>query len=148
MNTRPKLTNTRIFTTYKKIFIKNKWAWDSDMHMAGNLFDYPYQTLKRTYNSEYRDCLFVIDYHDLVDNAEDTLDRIYDFLDIPRYKHDFKTGASVKEQTAYKNIDKQYKLVGLHKIKRGVVKSKTNPSKILTKEEFSKYQDYTFWDYG
>ena len=111
--------------------------------MSGNVFELNYNQLKETYNSKYRDCLLFVEYNNLVDDTEFELERIYDFIGEDIYRHNTN---SVKELRAYKSVDSAYGLAGLHKIKRGVVRSKTNAQKILTTDEFSKFKEFTFWN--
>ena len=84
-----------------------------------------------------------VEYNNLVDDTEFELERIYDFIGEDIYRHNTN---SVKELRAYKSVDSAYGLAGLHKIKRGVVRSKTNAQKILTTDEFSKFKEFTFWN--
>tara|TARA_Y100000310_G_C20421019_1_gene686692 strand:- start:59 stop:649 length:591 start_codon:yes stop_codon:yes gene_type:complete len=132
-----------IIASYKEIFRKNKKGWEYNRDMSGNVFELNYNQLKETYNSKYRDCLLFVEYNNLVDDTEFELERIYDFIGEDIYRHNTN---SVKELRAYKSVDSAYGLAGLHKIKRGVVRSKTNAQKILTTDEFSKFKEFTFWN--
>lgn len=131
-----------IIASYKEVFRKNKKGWEYNRDMSGNIFELNYNQLKKTYNSQYKDCLLLVDYKHLVSDTEFELWRIYDFLGEDVYKHDID---SIKELRSYKSVDSAYNLVGLHKIKKGVVKSKTNAQKILTTDELSKFKEFTFW---
>jgi hypothetical protein len=132
-----------IIASYKEVFRKNKRGWEYNRDMSGNVFELNYNQLKETYNSQYRDCLLFVDYKHLVSDTEFELWRIYDFLGEDIYKHDID---SIKELRSYKSVDSAYNLSGLHKIKKGVVKSKTNAHKILTTDELSKFKEFTFWN--
>ena len=115
---------------------------DKDTFLEGNLFQWPYDNLKQTYFSKYKECLLLVDYHDLVDDTETVLDSIYDFIEEPRYPHNVN---DVKATDPFPHMDNAFFLKGLHKTEAGLVKSQTNAREILTEEQFLKFQDLSFW---
>ena len=90
----------------------------------------------------YRDCLHIIDYDNLVANTDLEVEKIYKFLNIQPYKSDYET---IKGNPSYKDVDIEYGLIGMHDIKFGVLKSKTNPEKVLSKKQLKQFKELTFW---
>ena len=44
-----------------------------------------------------------------------------------------------------KDVDKKYNLIGMHDIKVGVHKSKTNPEEVLSEDQLKQFKKLTFW---
>ena len=86
----------------------------------------------------------MIDYHDFVAHPKKTIEGVYDFLEIPKFKH------------RYINLD-QFKVNGreyddstlggdLHKIKTDVITSaKYDARTIIPKSIIDKYEQCNFW---
>ena len=76
--------------------------------------------LKETYFSKYKDCLLLVDYHNLVNDTDAVLDSIYDFIGEPRYKHNID---EIEAANPFPQMDVAFKLKGLHKTGPGLSKS-------------------------
>jgi len=124
------------------VFERNNLEWSYDPSMKGNIFEVSYTQLKESYNSTYRNSLLLVEYEDLVNDLDLSLDNIYNFIEEPRYKHDVNT---IKINESYNKVAKKYGLVGLHDIKSGVMKSTTRATDILTEDQFSEFSKLTFW---
>jgi sulfotransferase len=128
-----------IVISYADLYKSNnpKWnGWEDLNWLSGNNFESSYAELKETYNSEFRDCLLLVDYEDLVTTPEKVMDKIYSFLEIPVVTHDFM-GVSVAE------VESDWGQAGLHKIRNKISKQKSGtviPSNLI--ETFSKMN---FW---
>jgi sulfotransferase len=120
---------------------KNGKEWKT--HDTCDVFWYSINSLIATHKSKYRECLLLVEYKDLTDNPDDTLTKIYEFIDEPNYQHDFD---NILVDETYKKVEKILGLEGLHKIEQGIVRSKTNPREFLNDEEISFYQEQTFWN--
>lgn len=82
----------------------------------------------------------IINFNDLVTDTKLTLDRVYNFLNIPKYKHQFTN----LKQVNINGIKYDDSVVGnnLHKIRTGRISlSKTKVEKILSKKIIKKYSD-------
>ena len=82
----------------------------------------------------------IIYFNDLVTDTKLTLDRVYNFLNIPKYKHQFTN----LKQVNINGIKYDDSVVGnnLHKIRTGRISlSKTKVEKILSKKIIKKYSD-------
>jgi sulfotransferase len=86
----------------------------------------------------------VIDYDNLVNKTEDTINSIYSFLEIKPFKHTFK---NIK-QFELNGIMYDDKVVGfnLHKLKtKNVSKTKRDINKVLPKTVIEKYKNLNIW---
>lgn len=131
-----------IAASYTKLYEQSDRYLDVDTFLDGQLFEWPYNHLKETYFSKYKDSLFFVDYDNLVNDTDAVLDSIYDFIGEPRYKHNVD---DIEAGDPFPEMDVAFNLNGLHKTNPGLVKSQTDAREILTKELFLKYQDLSFW---
>ena len=84
-----------------------------------------------------------VDYHEIVDKPQETINRIYKFLGIPKYKHRFKNFKQI-EVNGLKYNDKIFGK-GMHTIKtRSLTKTKRNINKVLPKEIIEAYGSIQF----
>jgi hypothetical protein len=85
--------------------------------------------------------IHVVEYNELVNDPEKTLNNIYDFLKINKYSHDFNN--IVKNET---DNDESFGLPkDLHKIKNKITMSEINPYDILSEYAINKYSNIDFW---
>ena len=80
----------------------------------------------------------LVEYNDLVDKPDSTLERVYEFIGVEMPEQDFSTiEASESEGT--------YFLKGLHTLRNTLSKDTADPQEVLTKEEFDKFSSWDFW---
>ena len=87
--------------------------------------------------------VFVVWYDNLIERPQETMNGIYDFLEIDRYEHDFK---SIKEVDSHDDLN-AYGVIGLHDLSSSLKKANTNPADYLSKyiiEKYSNALDF-FW---
>ena len=89
----------------------------------------------------FRDCIHIVEYNDLCEHGPCVVDEIYDFLDLPRYKHDFENIIN----TSPEDDDDAYGLSGLHDIKPRLLRSNTNAKEILGDRLNRQYLNLEFW---
>jgi sulfotransferase len=91
----------------------------------------PYESLK--YGLEnYRENILIVNYDDIVNDVENQLARIYNFLEIPEYKHTFDNISNTCNEA--KDIAWGFK--GLHDIRSSISKTSNDPKIILGKDLF------------
>jgi len=83
----------------------------------------------------HRDQVYVVWYDDLVEYPENTLNGIYDFLGLDKYKHDFNNIIAADKHDDLSG----YGLVGLHDVQKKLAKSKTKPEDYLSDYVIKKY---------
>ena len=84
-----------------------------------------------------------VDYHEIVDKPKETIDAIYKFLGIPKYKHRFKNFKQI-EVNGLKYDDSIFGK-GMHTIKtKSLVKTKRDITKVLPQEIIQTYGKIKF----
>jgi sulfotransferase len=83
----------------------------------------------------HKDRVLIVWYDDLVETPEETLNSIYEFLELDRFKHDFSNIVSVER---YDDLA-GYQLKGLHDVKSKLTKSATKPEDYLSDYVIKKY---------
>ena len=126
-----------IIVSYMQIFKSNDIEWDYDALMKGNRFETSYLQLKETFESEYAECLHFVEYNDLVDDPQETLDGIYNFLELDSFKHSLNIEAIEKEAN--------HSLAGLHTLRGVLGRDSTKSSDYLTTTQIDKYNKRIFW---
>ena len=126
-----------IVASFKSIFLKNK----KTLNLESNIFDVPFFHLKKTWNSEFKRCLFFVEYNDLVKSTQKTLNKIYDFIEQPYYKHNLN---NIVSNDPLKEVEKIYGLKGLHNLQKKIKKSITSTT-ILDAKELKYYSLQNFW---
>lgn len=89
---------------------------------------------------ENRKYFHFIEYDDLVNNTEEEIKRIYEFLELESFDHDF---TNIKNKT--KEDDKVYGLSGLHDVRPTISRREIDTEKILSPYVRNKYADLEFW---
>jgi len=90
-----------------------------------------------TFQKKYKNQIFISRYEDLIEDPQNQLNEIYDFLGLDRYTHDFNH----LTQDFYN--DNPYQPFGRHKIKSKIEKSNTESSLRLRED----IQDMIFSHY-
>jgi sulfotransferase len=108
----------------------------SDYGQVGSLYISFYSIDNLNDNS-----IHVVKYEDLLSTPQETMDKIYDFLEIKRFDHNF---------TNIRKVDKDFdEKVGLtkdlHKIRRKLGKSDVRVEDYLTPRSIEKYKDYRYF---
>jgi len=129
-----------IIASYKSLHLKNKKEWHPSF-LQGNVFETSFIHLKRTWSSEFKTCLLLIEYKDLVEKTQATLDRIYEFINQPSFSHNLN---NIRSKDPLKEAEKLYSLKGMFKLPSRIKKSTTS-IKILTDEEYNSYSLKNFW---
>lgn len=99
-----------------------------------------YAILKDAFLRGYSDRFLLVDYDFLTENPKFTMDKIWEFLGIPKIEHDFNNivNKTPEDDTVYNYVD-------LHKIKSSIVPSKSKAIQILGKDICDTLENYEFW---
>jgi len=97
--------------------------------------------MKHALVPEYRHMFYFVDYDDFVNNPEQEINKIYDYLEIPKYNHEYQnivdsSGISENSLTGIKN---------LHKIRPKVQKVSRRPQDVFLPETINRYSGLEFW---
>lgn len=88
----------------------------------------------------HQDMIHLVEYDDLINNPQNTIERIYDFLNLEYYDHDFDNIESPKEINW-----RYYKIPDLHYVRKTIQKKSPNVKDVLSEYVIKKYQDYEVW---
>ena len=87
--------------------------------------------------------LLLVEYNDLVNTPEETMKRIYDFLDIDYYAHDFNN-----VENKHRENDDQWYLKDMHHVRKRVQKTSKKPEEVLSSLVMDKYKKLEYWKYS
>jgi len=100
--------------------------------------------IKHLLDYQPKEMYHIVDFNDLVKNTENTINDIYDFLGIPKYKHDFNNIGQFKVNNM--NYDDTVVGTGLHTIKTDVIsKTEYDAYKMLPESIVNKYKQCNVW---
>ena len=128
-----------IAASFTALFQEYNKEWEQDEMKDTLMFNR--QQLKTTYESDYKDCLHFVEYDDLVEDTESTLEKIYEFIGEPYYNHPLE---KMQPDKSYLRVASIYNLPSLHQVKNGVVKSKIRPEEFLSDSQTFRYRSLTF----
>lgn len=99
-----------------------------------------------SFNTAYQydqSCLLLVDYDNLVSNPEHEINRVYDFLDLPKYNHTFN---NIINDTVDNDLE-AWGLEGLHTIRPELKKTCKPAIEVLGENIFNKYDNklLEFW---
>jgi sulfotransferase len=88
------------------------------------------------FQQNVRDKMHFVDYNDLVDNPEKTMEDIYDFLGEEHYEHDFESLSNIHRED---DLD-TYGLGDMHEVRSKVKKTSPPPASVLPPEILDLYE--------
>ena len=85
--------------------------------------------------------IHIIEYSNLVGKPEETMKKIYKFLEIPYYSHDFNNVVH-----KYREKDNEiYGLSDMHEVRKEVKRTSKRPEEVLSDYILNKYSNMEFW---
>jgi len=130
-------------------YLNNYWAKTTEekCHMLMNNDGVIVKELigiKHLLDHQPKDMYHIIDYNDFVKDPEKIINGVYDFLEIPKYKHNFTNLNQFKVNNM--NYDDTVVGAGLHTIKTDVIsKTEYDAYKMLPESIVNKYKQCNFW---
>jgi sulfotransferase len=88
--------------------------------------------------SEYRNLIHIVEYNDIVNNPQDTMNNIYQFLEIEKYNHNFNN----INNTCKEEKDLSWGIENLHAIRNKLQKISTPPEEVLGRELTEYYSQF------
>ena len=88
------------------------------------------------------ECFLIVEYDDLIDNPEQELQRVHEFLELPEFIYDFNNidGESVKEDD-----EKIHGVAGLHDIKTKLEKQHREDPRVTLGHHYKEFCQPEFW---
>ena len=121
-------------------------AWLNDTNRVSAMWN---EYIKKTWINfklgydNYKECLHIIEYDDLCSKREEVIQGIYDFLELPYFKHNFENIINVTPE----DDENAYGFSGLHDINSKLEKTSKDPKEILGESLYNKYKNMNleFW---
>jgi sulfotransferase len=98
-------------------------------------------SIKDAITSGYLDRLLFVDYNKFCNTPKTELKRIYDFFELPNFKHDFE---KIEQKEIYNDLATGHP--NLHKIKPRLEKTTVNCVDYLGLDLYEQYNSQIFWD--
>lgn len=98
--------------------------------------------MKLALNPELRDMFLFVEYNDLVSDPKAQIKKIYDFLEIPGFEHEYQNIIDLTD------ISEDSPLTGikhLHKVRPKIEKKSVNPEDVLSEDTIRRYSGMEFW---
>lgn len=86
--------------------------------------------------------LLLVEYNDLVNTPEETFKRIYEFLELDYYSHDF-----MSIENTHREKEDQWSLKDMHHVRKKLQKTSKNPEEVLSSHILNKYSKLEYWKY-
>ena len=103
--------------------------------------------IKHLINQQPKEMYHIIKFNDLVKDTENTINNLYNFLGIPKFKHDFNNIGQFKVNDM--GYDDTIVGNGLHTLTTGAIsdyKEKYDAYSIIPKSIIEKYKQCNFWE--
>lgn len=100
-----------------------------------------HRNLKDAITMGYNDRFLFVDYNRFCNSPKSQTKRIYDFFELPEFKHDFET---IQQSENYNDL--AIGLPNLHKIKPTLEKTTVNCVEYLGLDLYEQYNREVFWD--
>lgn len=97
------------------------------------------ENMKRILYPQFKDNIMLVEYDELVSDTENTINKVYDFLEIEHFDHSFE---GMKTTHEYSNV---WGVKGHHDIKPSIQKEEYDLESIFSAETIRKYSGLEFW---
>jgi sulfotransferase len=87
--------------------------------------------------------LCIIEYNDLIQTPEESMKKIYEFLELDYYSHNFDN-----IENEHREIDDQWNLKDMHHVRKKLERKSKNPEDVLPKEVLNMYSNLEYWKYS
>lgn len=97
------------------------------------------ENMKRILYPQFKDNIMLVEYNDLVSDTQNTVNEVYDFLEIEHFEHNF---SSIKTAHEYADV---WGVKGHHDIKSNIEKEDYDLESIFSAQTIKKYSGLEFW---
>lgn len=108
---------------------------------TGGIVGASYSGIKQVFAEGKEKQIHLIEYNDLINNPNETMKKIYDFLGEEYYQHDFTNIENIHRE----NDEMVYGLKDMHNVRRTLGKTSIDPKNILSGNILSKCSGAEFW---
>lgn len=129
-----------------EMLIKNNIALTDDnrcefLASPNGILGQSYHGLRDALIKGHQQHMHFVEYNDLVNDPESTMRRLYEFLDLPYYQHDFNNVKNVHKE----NDAEVYGFEDMHHVRSAVAKTSADPREILSETTLNKCKGAEFW---
>ena len=98
--------------------------------------------MKLALNPELQDMFFFVEYDDLVSDTEEQIKRIYEFLEIDAFDHEYQ---NIVDPTEISEDSPVTGIKHLHRVRPKIEKKSVNPEEVLSEGTIRRYSGLEFW---
>lgn len=99
-----------------------------------------YHAIKEAYRKGWGKYVLIVEYDDLISNPQREMNKIYDFLDMEPYLHNFSSIINTVQEE-----DSVYGLKDMHIVRSKIQKIHRDNNLYLSEKIMEKYKDLEFW---
>ncbi|MEO9590937.1 sulfotransferase family protein [Rhodopirellula bahusiensis] len=99
--------------------------------------------LASAFSDGYRDCVHLIDYDQLVEDPAEEVDRLYQFLELEPYQHDFE---NIVNRHKTRDVE-AFGIEGLHYIRKSIGKRQRDYRASLPDDVLARYENWDLWNF-
>lgn len=127
-------------------WVAKKWLTDEDnmceyLMRPGGPIDISMWSYNSIMNPEYRKFFHLVEYNQLIESPEKTMENIYKFLEVTPFKNNFKNIQKIE-----KDLDDVAGLPeDLHKVRPKLSNKAKNPKRFLSAYSYEKYSNMDFY---
>lgn len=126
-------------------------SYKTELEIKCEIITCPYGQLEKNMFSllnllqeENKNYVHIIEYNNLISDTKNSIDKIYDFLEIEKYSHNYENIDDFNINCLTYNDNNIHKC-DLHKVNNRIKKSNYNVNDILTQDLIQKYSGREFW---
>lgn len=97
------------------------------------------ENMKRVLHPQFKDNIMLVDYDDLTMDTENTIGKVYDFLEIKRYSHDYDN------LTTPHNYADHWGVKNHHTVKPSIKRENYDIENIFSQQTIKNYSGLEFW---
>jgi sulfotransferase len=98
-------------------------------------------SIQEAFRENKQHCLHFVEYEDLVNQPDETMKKIYNFLEMDYFQHDY---TSLSNQNREKDLI-TYGVQDLHEVRSELKSISPSPDKVLSQEILNRCKDAEFW---
>lgn len=142
------IQNSKTISFIDEVLIKNNIEISNDnrceyLMSPQGIVGQSYHAIRECFKKGNEKYLLFVEYDNLIENPQEELNRIYKFLELPSYSHNFENIKPKIDEN-----DNVYCLENMHKVRDRVEKIHRDNSKYLSEDIMNKYNHMEFWRKG
>lgn len=108
---------------------------------SGGILGQSYFGMRDALIKGYQKQMHFVEYNDLVNNTEETIRKLYEFLEIEYYEHDYSNIKNIHEE----KDSEVYGFEDMHSVRSSIEKKSIDPKEILSEAVINKCTGSEYW---